>query len=119
MKNKDALRDTFRSACDPDDDAKRTDEVLSSPDQRRQETSISAEASKREENGSQARLNALKKGFISAYGRNTTSSGPSSSIEANDHNNTSVRNSPRNTSDDDTGTVGEGPVHHTLPGMCV
>ncbi|KAL0556969.1 hypothetical protein IC582_005487 [Cucumis melo] len=117
MKNKDALRDTFRSACDPDDDAKRTDEVLSSPDQRRQETSISAEASKREENGSQARLNALKKGFISAYGRNTTSSGPSSSIEANDHNNTSIRNSPRNTSDEDTGTVGEGPVHHTLPGL--
>lgn len=117
MKNKDALRDTFRSACEPDDDVKRTDEVLSSPEQRRQETSNSAEASKREENGSQARLNALKKGLLSSYARNTTSSGPSSSMEANDHNNSSIRNSPRNTSDDDMGTVGEGPVHHTLPGL--
>ncbi|XP_023521207.1 uncharacterized protein LOC111784920 [Cucurbita pepo subsp. pepo] len=84
---------------------------------RRQETSNSAEASKREENGAQARLNALKKGLLSAYARNTTSSGPSSSVEANDHNNSSIRNSPRNTSDDDTGTVGEGSVHHTLPGL--
>lgn len=118
MKSKDALRDTFRSSREPDDDVKRTDEVLSSPDQRRQETSNSAEASKREENGSPTRLNAVKKGLLSAYATNTASSGPSSSMEANDHINSSIRNSPRNTSDDDTGTVGEGPVHHTLPGMC-
>ncbi|KAG7037193.1 PHD finger protein, partial [Cucurbita argyrosperma subsp. argyrosperma] len=151
MKNRDALRDTFRSSREPDDDVKRTDEILSSPDQRRQETSNpaeaskkeesgsptrlnahkrgllstyatntasnSAEASKREENGSPSRLNALKKGLLSAYATNTASSGPSSSMEANDHNNSSIHHSPRNTSDDDTGTVGEGPVHPTLPGL--
>lgn len=151
MKNRDALRDTFRSSREPDDDVKRTDEILSSPDQRRQETSNpaeaskkeesgsptrlnahkrgllstyatntasnSAEASKREENGSPSRLNSLKKG-LSAYATNTASSGPSSSMEANDHNNSSIHHSPRNTSDDDTGTVGEGPVHPTLPGTC-
>lgn len=119
MKNKDTSRDAFRSSREPDDEVKRTDEVLSSPDQRRQETSNSADASKREENGSPTRLNALKKNVFSTYATNTASSGPSSSMEANDHNNSSIRNSPRNTSDDDTGMVGEGPVHHTLPGMCI
>lgn len=46
-----------------------------------------------------------------------TSSGPSSSTEANERNVSSLRSSPRNTSDEDTGTVG-GPVHQTLPGSC-
>jgi hypothetical protein len=88
-----------------------------SPDRRRQDVVHKADAStKKEENGSPTGLLSVKKNIPSAS--TTTNSGPSSSTEANERNLSSIRNSPRNTSDDDTGAVG-GLVHRTLPGSCL
>lgn len=71
-------------------------------------------STKSEENGSPTVFHSVKKNIPPASTA-TTNSGPSSSTEANERNLSSIRNSPRNTSDDDTGAVG-GPVHRTLPG---
>lgn len=87
------------------------DRISPSHDLKRQDTDCAAEAStKRAENGSSAAVESAKRNIPS-------NSGPSSSTEANERNLPSIRSSPRNTSDDDTGTVG-GPVHRTLPGSC-
>ena len=74
-------------------------------------------STKSEENGSPTVFHSVKKNIPPASTA-TTNSGPSSSTEANERNLSSIRNSPRNTSDDDTGAVG-GPVHRTLPGSCL
>lgn len=90
---------------------------MSSPDLRRQDVGYAADAyTRRENNGSPTALHSVRKNIPSSS--MTANSGPSSSTEFNDHNVSSVRNSPRNISDDDTGT-NRGPVHRTLPGSCL
>lgn len=87
-----------------------------SPDQRRQDIVHTVDASsKRDDNESATSFHSVKKNIASASAATTTNSDPSSSTEANELNLSSARDSPRNTSDDDTGVVG-GPVHRTLPG---
>lgn len=84
----------------------------SSPDQRRQDVHMVESSTKRDDSGSPTTFQSGKKNVPPA---STTNSGPSSSTEANEHNLSCTRGSPRNTSDDDTGAVGV-PVHRTLPG---
>lgn len=83
---------------------------MASPDQGRRETVHKGDASKREVNGS---LRLFKKNVPALT--TSTSSGPSSSNEANDNKVSSIHNTPINNSDDDTGAVG-GLAHRTLPG---
>lgn len=86
---------------------------MSSPDLRRQDVGYAVDAyTRRENNGSPTAVHSVRKNIPSST--MTANSGPSSSTEVNDHV-SSVRNSPRNISDDDTGT-NRGPVHRTLPG---
>ncbi|KAL5833192.1 hypothetical protein ACOSQ3_016866 [Xanthoceras sorbifolium] len=114
-KNKDASKDGSRGSREFDDEARRTDRVPSSPDLRRQDVGYTVDAyTKREDNGSPTAVYSVKKNTPSVS-TTTANSGPSSSTEANDHV-SSVRHSPRNTSDDDTGTI-RTPVHRTLPGL--
>ncbi|XP_044486862.1 uncharacterized protein LOC123211940 [Mangifera indica] len=115
-KSKDALKDGFRSSRELDDEARKVDRVPSSPDLRRHDMGYAADTyTRREENGSPTAVNSVKKNMPSVS-NTTANSGPSSSTEVNDHNVSSVRCSPRNISDDDTGT-NRGPVHQTLPGL--
>lgn len=109
-------KDGSRSSHDLDDEAKKTDRVPSSPDQRQDSVSAVDGLTRKEVvNGSSEEVNLVKKNIRTASSL-TASSGPSSSTEATGQNSSSVRNSPRNVSDDDTGTVG-GPAHRTLPGV--
>lgn len=103
-KNKDAHKDGSRGSRELDDEAKRTDKVLSSPDQRRDVGSAMDASAKRDDKN------------VPPAPTTTTNSGPSSSTEANDQNLSSIRGSPRNLSDDDTGTI-HGSLPHTLPGL--
>ncbi|PON73503.1 Autoimmune regulator [Parasponia andersonii] len=113
-KYRDAPRDGFHSSREEADEGKRMGRA-SSHDLRRQDTDYTVEAAtKKEDNGSSA-AESLKRNIPSTSVA-TASSVPSSSAEANERNLPSIRSSPRNTSDDDTGTVG-GPVHRTLPGL--
>ena len=112
-KQRDAPREGFRSTREIADETKRMDRVSSSHDPKRRDTDYTADTfTKREDNGSSA-MESVKKNVPSTSA--ATNSGPSSSNDANDRNLSSIRSSPRNTSDDDAGTVG-GPVHRTLPG---
>ncbi|GKV04038.1 hypothetical protein SLEP1_g16255 [Rubroshorea leprosula] len=104
-KNKDASKDGFHGSRELDDENKKTARVPSSPDRRRQDIGCAVDASSRREDKNVPPT-------ITA----TTNSGPSSSTEANDQNLSSIRNSPRNISDDDAGTVRD-PVPRTLPGL--
>ncbi|KAK2664408.1 hypothetical protein Ddye_002982 [Dipteronia dyeriana] len=114
-KNKDASKDRSRGSRDFDDEARRTDRVPFSPDRRRQDGGYTVDAhTKREDNGSPTAVYSVKKNMPSVS-TTTANSGPSSSTEANDHV-SSVRHSPRNISDDDTGSI-RAPVHRTLPGL--
>ncbi|XP_065858460.1 uncharacterized protein [Euphorbia lathyris] len=109
-------KDGFARPHEPDDGAKKTDKVPSSPDLGRHNTGYTAdELPKREDNGSQAAVHAVKKNILSTSTSNLNS-GLSSCTEINDHHLSSVRNSPRNMSDDETGIV-QVPVHRTLPGL--
>ncbi|XVF51188.1 hypothetical protein PTKIN_Ptkin04bG0164400 [Pterospermum kingtungense] len=103
-KNKDASRDGSRVSRELDHEGKRIDKVLSSPDQRQDIASANDASAKRGDK------NVLPAPIA------TTNSGPSSSTEANDQNLSSIRSSPRNFSDEDTGKV-HGSVHCTLPGL--
>ncbi|XVF12846.1 hypothetical protein REPUB_Repub08aG0154900 [Reevesia pubescens] len=103
-KNKDASKDGSRVSRELDDDAKKTDKVLSSPGQRQDIGSGMDASAKRDDKN------------VPPTPTTTTNSGPSSSTEANDQNLSSIRTSPRNLSDDDTGTV-RGSVPRTLPGL--
>ncbi|KAF9667055.1 hypothetical protein SADUNF_Sadunf16G0293100 [Salix dunnii] len=114
-KGKDTSKDGFRRNQDPDDEAKKTDKPSSS-DQRRQDTGYKANSvSKRGDNGSPTAVHSVKKNVPPAS-TSTANSGPSSSTEVNDHHLSSRRKSPRNISDEETGTV-RPPVHRTLPGL--
>ncbi|KAM5571354.1 hypothetical protein ABKV19_011787 [Rosa sericea] len=114
-KVRDAYKDGVRSSRELDDETKRMDRVPSSPDPRRQDAASTVDAAtRREENASSTASHSHKK-TIPSTSIPTANSGPSSSTEANDRNVSSVRSSPRNASDDDTGAV--GPVHPTLPGL--
>ncbi|XP_050377386.1 uncharacterized protein LOC126794666 isoform X2 [Argentina anserina] len=114
-KVRDAYKDGVRSSRELDDETKRMDRVRSSPDRRRQDAASTVDAAtKREENTSSTTSHSYKKS-IPSTSIQTANSGPSSSAEANERNVPSVRSSPRNVSDDDSGAV--GPVHHTLPGL--
>lgn len=116
-KHKDTSRDGVRSR-EPDDEARKTDRAPSSPDLRRQDVEYAGDAyTRRGDIGDPTAVHSVKKNMPSAS-TTTANSGPSSSTEANDHNVSSVRNSPRNISDDDTGT-NRGPIHRTLPGSCL
>ncbi|GAB4835053.1 hypothetical protein Ancab_033321 [Ancistrocladus abbreviatus] len=96
-KNKDA-----RSARELDNDGRKIDRVLSSPDSAKTGGALThAEAN------SESLQNARKS--VQYASATATSSGPSSS-DANEQ-----KNSPRNNSDDDT--VSKGPSHQTLPGL--
>lgn len=108
-KGKDGSKDVLRSSSEHDDEVKRTDRVAS-PDQGRRETVHKGDVSKREVNGS---VRPHKKNIPVLT--TSTSSGPSSSNEANDNKVSSIHNTPINNSDDDTGMVG-GP-HRTLPAL--
>uniref|UniRef100_A0A5B6ZMZ7 Zinc finger PHD-type domain-containing protein n=1 Tax=Davidia involucrata TaxID=16924 RepID=A0A5B6ZMZ7_DAVIN len=116
-KNKDLAKDGSRSSREIDDDAKKMDRVPSSPDQRRHDSVCTTDPfTKREaDNRSGKGVHSVKKCIPSASTA-TVSSGLSSSAEVNEQNFSSTRNSPRNASDDDTGTNG-GPSHRTLPGL--
>ena len=80
--------------------------MLSSPDQRQDIGSAMDASAKRDDKN------------VPPGPTTTSNSGPSSSTEANDQNLSSIRSSPRNFSDDDTGTV-HGSVPRTLPGNCL
>lgn len=113
---RDSYKDGIRSSHERDDETKRTERVPSSSDPRRQDAACTVDAAtKREDNASSTAVHSFKKTAPSTS-IPTANSGPSSSTEANDRNVSSVRSSPRNASDDDTGAV--GPVHPTLPGSC-
>ena len=86
----------------------------SSPDQRRHDpVQASDVSSKREaEDGFPKAEHSVKKNIPAS--NTTANSGPSSN-EVNDQNLSSVRDSPRNMSDDDEGTVRVA-AHRTLPG---
>uniref|UniRef100_A0A5B6ZPX5 Zinc finger PHD-type domain-containing protein n=3 Tax=Davidia involucrata TaxID=16924 RepID=A0A5B6ZPX5_DAVIN len=116
-KNKDLAKDGSRSSREIDDDAKKMDRVPSSPDQRRHDSVCTTDPfTKREaDNRSGKGVHSVKKCIPSASIA-TVSSGLSSSTEVNEQNLSSTRNSPRNASDDETGTIG-GPIHRTLPGL--
>ncbi|KAK6250895.1 hypothetical protein SCA6_004900 [Theobroma cacao] len=103
-KNKDASKDASRGSRELDDEAKRTDKALLSPDQR-QDTGSAMDASVKRDD----------KNVLPAP-TTTTNSGPSSSTEANDQTLSSIRSSPRNISDDDPGIV-RGSAPRTLPGL--
>ncbi|KAF9673098.1 hypothetical protein SADUNF_Sadunf11G0113400 [Salix dunnii] len=114
-KGKDTSKDGFHRYQEPDDEAKKTDRPSSS-DQRRQDTGYKADlVSKRGDNGSPTAVNSVKNNILPTS-TSTANSGPSSSTEVNDHHLSSRRNSPRNISDEETGTV-QAPVHCTLPGL--
>ncbi|GMJ06304.1 hypothetical protein like AT1G32810 [Hibiscus trionum] len=102
-KNKDASKDGSRGSCELDHEAKRTDKVRSSHDQRHDLGSAMDASAKRNDKN------------VHATPTTTSNSGPSST-EANEQNLSFVRSSPRNFSDDDTGTV-RGSVPRTLPGL--
>ncbi|XWS38133.1 hypothetical protein CRYUN_Cryun19dG0104100 [Craigia yunnanensis] len=102
-KNKDVPKDGSRGSRELDDEAKRTDKVLSSPDQRQDIQSAMDASAKRDDQN------------VPPAPTTPANSGPSST-ETNDQNLSSIRCSPRNLSDDDTGTV-HGSVPRTLPGL--
>ncbi|KAI5394816.1 uncharacterized protein LOC127098422 [Lathyrus oleraceus] len=116
-KYKDATRDGVCSSREPEDETKRIEKekVQSSSDQRKHDMAYMEDASVKEE-GSHACVttaNSITSNVVSTTPA-TENSNPLSPGE--DCNLSSMRNSPRNISDDDTATPGR-PVHHTLPGL--
>ncbi|GMJ00484.1 hypothetical protein like AT1G32810 [Hibiscus trionum] len=103
-KNKDVSKDGSCGSRELDHEGKRTDKVRSSHDQRQDLGSAMDASAKRTDKN------------VRATSTTTSNSGPSSSTEANEQNLSYIRGSPRNFSDDDTGTVC-GSVPRTLPGL--
>ncbi|KAK8586000.1 hypothetical protein V6N13_130526 [Hibiscus sabdariffa] len=101
-KNKDVYKDGSHRSRELVHDAKRTDKVRSSHDQRQDLGSAMDASTKRIDKN------------VHATSTTTSNSGPSST-EANEQNFSYIRSSPRNFSDNDTCTV-RGSVHRTLPG---
>lgn len=116
-KHKDVPKEGSRSSHEFDDEGRKMDKRPASPDQRKQELVNPADASVRKEadDGSPKPVNSVKKNMPPASPMSANSC-PSSSTEANGQSFPSIRNSPRNISDDDTGIVGV-PIHRTLPGL--
>lgn len=116
-KYKDATRDGFSSSREPEDEAKRIEKEKgqSSSDQRKQDTAYVEDASVKEEGGRACvtAANSITNNVVSTTPAIANSGSPS---PCEDRNLSSMRNSPRNISDDDTATAGR-PVHHTLPGL--
>ncbi|KAL4384392.1 hypothetical protein GQ457_15G011500 [Hibiscus cannabinus] len=102
-KNKDVFKDGSRGSRELVHDAKRTEKVQSSHDHRQDLGSAMDASAKRIDKN------------VQATSTTTSNSGPSST-EANEQNFSYIRSSPRNFSDDDSGTV-RGSVHRTLPGL--
>ncbi|XP_010260669.1 PREDICTED: uncharacterized protein LOC104599711 isoform X2 [Nelumbo nucifera] len=117
-KNKeDASKDNSRNSRELGDETKKMEKVPSSPDQRRQDQVSAADGSNKREasNKSSEVLQSTKKTMHLATST-VSNGGPSSSTDVNDQNLSSIRNSPRDMSDDDTSTIG-GPAPRTLPGL--
>ncbi|XP_022640984.1 uncharacterized protein LOC106771920 isoform X3 [Vigna radiata var. radiata] len=115
-KHKDASRDGSGSSRDLEDEAKKVEKEKgpTSSDQRKQDMSYMEDAPAREEGpASMTAANSIAKNIVSSTSA-IANSDPSSPPE--DQNLSSMRNSPRNISDDDTATAGR-PAHHTLPGL--
>ncbi|XAR70109.1 hypothetical protein NMG60_11026865 [Bertholletia excelsa] len=115
-KNKDSAKDGSRNSREVDDEAK-MGKLPPSPDQKRHDSACTLDSfTKREsDTGSGKGLHAIKKS-VPSVSTATVSSGLSSSTEANEQNMSSMCNSLRNASDDDTGAVG-GSTPRTLPGL--
>ncbi|KAK7391849.1 hypothetical protein VNO78_20272 [Psophocarpus tetragonolobus] len=115
-KHKDASKDGSGSSRELEDEAKRIEKEKgsSSSDQRKQDMSYVEDAPAREEGlPSMMAANSIPNNTVSSTSA-IANSDPSSPPE--DQNLSSMRNSPKNISDDDTATAGR-PVHRTLPGL--
>ncbi|KAJ7952215.1 PHD finger protein family [Quillaja saponaria] len=113
-KYRDTSRDGFCSSRELEDEAKKVERVSSFPDQRKQDTKYTEDASVKDEgDGSSTAVQPVMQNVPSA---STATSNCDPSSPPNDRNLSSIHDSPRNISDDDTSTVG-GPVHRTLPGL--
>ncbi|CAN8290262.1 unnamed protein product [Cochlearia groenlandica] len=105
-KTKDASKEGFRNFRDDDRCSTRSAKTRRSPDWRANQDRRSRRGSKKgEENGTHK---ASRKVLLPPNSNTSTSSGPSSSNELNEHSMPSPLSSPRN-----NGT----PVHQTLPGL--
>ncbi|KAK3018841.1 hypothetical protein RJ639_003469, partial [Escallonia herrerae] len=113
-KNKDLTKDRSHNSSELDDKAKKVDRVPSLPNRRRHDLAADSVTKEEADNGLAKGLYSLKKSIL-PVSTTTTSSGPSSSTEANDQN-MRVHSSPKNASDDDTAAVGQ-PTHCTLPAL--
>ncbi|KAK7278309.1 hypothetical protein RJT34_23335 [Clitoria ternatea] len=115
-KYKDASRDGFGSSRELEDEAKKIEKEkgLSSSEHRKQDISYMEDTPAKEEGlASMTAANSITNNTVSSTSA-IGNSDPSSPPE--DQNLSSMRNSPRNISDDDTATAGR-PVHRTLPGL--
>ncbi|KHN04993.1 PHD finger protein [Glycine soja] len=115
-KHKDASRDGSGSSRELEYEAKRIEKEKgpSSSDQRKQDMSYAEDAPAREEGlASMAAANSITNNTVSSTSGIANSD---ASTPPEDQNLSSMRNSPRNVSDDDTATAGR-PVHRTLPGL--
>ncbi|KAL2600931.1 hypothetical protein AAZV13_10G139400 [Glycine max] len=115
-KHKDASRPGSGSSRELEDEAKKIEKEKgpSSSDQRKLDMSYVEDAPAREEGlASMAVTNSITNNTVSSTSgvANSDASSP-----PEDQNLSSMRNSPRNVSDDDTATAGR-PVHRTLPGL--
>ncbi|KAJ4841333.1 hypothetical protein Tsubulata_023154 [Turnera subulata] len=115
-KSKEAFKDEHRRSLEIDAEAKRTGRMPSPTDRRRQDVGYSADGlAKREDYGSPSGPHSVKKNHPPAS-TSTANSCPSSSTEVNDHHLSYTRNSSRDISDEDAGTV-RASVHRTLPSL--
>ncbi|XP_027363712.1 uncharacterized protein LOC113871118 [Abrus precatorius] len=115
-KYKDASRDGSGNSRELEDEAKKIEKEKgpSSSDQRKQDMAYVEDAPAKEEVlASMTAANSVTNNAVSSTSA-IANSDPSSPPE--DQNLSSIRNSPRNISDDDTETAGR-PVHRTLPGL--
>ncbi|XP_057732162.1 uncharacterized protein LOC130947476 isoform X1 [Arachis stenosperma] len=113
-KYKDSSREGLSSSRELEEETKRIEkEKVPSSDQRKQDIVLAEDASEKEEG-----CGSLTAGNSCTNNASTTSAIAKSSPSSppNDQNFPSMRNSPRNISDDDTASAGR-PVHRTLPGL--
>ncbi|XP_077248421.1 RING/FYVE/PHD zinc finger superfamily protein [Tasmannia lanceolata] len=114
-KNKEeTYRDSPRNSRELIDESKRMDRLLSSPDQRRQDPDFTSDGLTKSIRSPDAVTSAKKTTLVASTA--LANSCPSSSNEANDKNLSSIRGSPRDTSDDDSGAVAAS-TPRTLPGL--
>eukprot|EP00268_Persea_americana_P064908 TRINITY_DN8595_c0_g1_i4.p1 TRINITY_DN8595_c0_g1~~TRINITY_DN8595_c0_g1_i4.p1 ORF type:complete len:1187 (+),score=321.18 TRINITY_DN8595_c0_g1_i4:422-3982(+) len=116
-KNKEeTCKDNSRNTRELTDETKKANRLSSSPDQRRRDSVLASDGlPKRDSSNRSPDTKACAKKSISLVSSTPSNSGPASSIEANDQTLSSMRSSPRDTSDDDGGGV-TGSTR-TLPGL--